>query len=35
MCYRIAENGTLTPVLLDVQFSTTSTLHLIYTPTPK
>ena len=35
MSYRIAENGTLTPVLLDVQFSTTSTLHLIYTPTPK
>lgn len=35
MSYRIAENGTLTPVLLDVQFSTTSNLHLIYTPTPK
>ena len=35
MSYRIAENGTLTPVLLDVQFSTTSTLRLIYTPTPK
>lgn len=35
MSYRIAENGTLTPLLLDVQFSTTSTLHLIYTPTPK
>ena len=35
MSYRISESGTLTPVLLDVQFSTTSTLHLIYTPTPK
>ena len=35
MSYRIAENGVLTPVLLDVQFSTTSTLHLIYTPKPK
>ena len=35
MSYRITENGVLTPVLLDVQFSTTSTLHLIYTPTPK
>ena len=35
MSYRITENGVLTPVLLDVQFSTTSTLHLIYTPKPK
>ena len=35
MSYRMAENGTLTPLLLDVQFSTTSTLHLIYAPTPK
>jgi len=35
MSYRIAEDGTLTPLLLDVQFKTTSTLHLIYTPTPK
>lgn len=35
MSYRMAENGTLTPLLLDVQFSTTSTLRLIYTPTPK
>ena len=35
MSYRIIENGMLTPVLLDVKFSTTSTLHLIYTPTPK
>lgn len=35
MSYRIIENGVLTPVLLDVQFSNNSTLRLIYTPTPK
>ena len=35
MSYRMAESGTLTPLLLDVQFSTTNRQHLIYTPTPK
>lgn len=35
MSYRIIENGVLTPMLLDVKFSNNSTLHLIYTPTPK
>ena len=35
LTYRMAENGTLTLTLFDVQFSTTSTLHLVYTPTPK
>lgn len=29
--YRIAADGTLTPISIDVQYSTTSTNHLIYT----
>ena len=31
--YRTAVNGSLALVLIDVQFSSTSTIHLIYTPT--
>lgn len=31
--YRIAADGTLTAVSIDVQFSTTSTVHLVYTRT--
>jgi len=31
--YRVAENGTLTRTSIDVQFSTTSTLHLLFTRT--
>jgi hypothetical protein len=30
--YHVAENGTLTRGTIDVQFSSTSTLHLLYTP---
>ncbi len=30
--FRVAENGALTLLSIDVQFSTTSTIHLLYTP---
>lgn len=30
--YRMAESGALTLLSIDVQFSTTSTIHLVYTP---
>lgn len=30
--FRVAENGSLTLLSIDVQFSTTSTVHLVYTP---
>ena len=30
--YRMTQAGTLTLTLIDVQFSTTSTIHLVYTP---
>lgn len=31
--YRIAANGTLTPVSIDLQYSTTSTVHIVLTKT--
>lgn len=33
MRYRVASNGTITLVSIDIQFSTTSTMHLLFTKT--